>query len=460
MSNLAKIAVCSLVVLVAAAIVSRSDRASAASVCDLVVASNGSDSAAGTEGSPLKTVKALLTDLDSGQTGCVRAGTYVETQFLVKTPNVTLMSYPGERATLRGQLRFNVTAVGSSAERLNLDGRNPDTTLGPLIYADRVVLSGNDITNQHTGICVHVDDYSSADPPRGVVIEDNVIHDCGELPATNHHHGIYVANARGTIIRDNLIYGNADRGVQLYPDADNSVVTGNIIDGNGEGVIFGGGSGSSSDNNLVTGNVITNSTIRFNIESHWQGTTGSGNVARDNCVWTAQRGYRGGVPEGSGIQAMSGARAENNVIANPGYAKPGTGNYTVSASSPCAKVLSGSTPTGPVTPDRPKTPEPKVQPPCKLGGGGARQSKIGSPGRDRLIGGPGGDRLAGRAGGDKLVGGDGGRDCLLGGRGPDRIRAVNGHRDVVHCGPGKDRATVERIDRVRGCERQIVRRRK
>jgi parallel beta-helix repeat protein len=343
MSTLAKIAVCSLIALVAAAIVSGSDRASAASACDLVVAPNGSDAAAGTEAAPLKTVNALLEGLGSGQTGCVRAGTYVDDQFLVKTPGVTLMSFPGERATLRGQLRFNATAVGASAERLNLDGRNPDDKAGSLIYADRVVLRGNDITNVHmAAACVLVAADSKAQAPRGVVIEDNVIHDCGELPATNYHHGIYVSHADGTVIRDNLIYGNADRGVQLYPDADNSVVTGNIIDGNGQGVIFGGGSSTSSDNNLVAGNIISNSTIRFNIQAHWQGPVGSGNVARDNCVWTADRG-RGGAPEGSGIQEMSGARAAGNVVASPGYADRGAGNYAISPDNPCAKAIGGPT---------------------------------------------------------------------------------------------------------------------
>ena len=124
-----------------------------------------------------------------------------------------------------------------------------------------MILRGNEITNQHTAICVPSTHYPSA-PARGVVIENNVIHDCGELPATNHHHGIYVCKAEETVIRGNVIYGNADRGVQLYPDADDSVVTGNIIDGNGQGVIFGGGPNSSSDNNLVANNVITGSTIR------------------------------------------------------------------------------------------------------------------------------------------------------------------------------------------------------
>ncbi len=73
---------------------------------------------------------------------------------MIKTPGVTLTSYPGERATLRGQLRFNYTADGSVAENLDLDGRNVDGLLGPLIYADDVILRGNDITNHHQGICV------------------------------------------------------------------------------------------------------------------------------------------------------------------------------------------------------------------------------------------------------------------------------------------------------------------
>ena len=50
-----------------------------------------------------------------------------------------------------------------------------------------------------------------------MVIERNRIHDCGELPATNHQHGIYVAHAIGTVIRDNWIYDNADRGFSFTP---------------------------------------------------------------------------------------------------------------------------------------------------------------------------------------------------------------------------------------------------
>ncbi len=297
--------------------------------CDHVVSPGGSDQAQGTLAAPLATVDELLDRLEPAEIGCLRSGTYVADQFKVSTPGVKLTSYPGERATLRGRLRFNAGADGAVVENLLLDGRNPDDLLGPLIYADRVVLRGNEITNDNTAICVHIDDYPGESAPRGVLIENNEIHHCGELPATNHQHGIYVAKARETVIRGNLIYANADRGIQFYPDADDSLVTGNVIDGNGQGVIFGGGSSSSSDRNVVEGNVISNSTIRYNVESHWQGPTGSGNVARRNCVWSTSSKYSGS-PEGSGIKpSMSGASASDNVIAEPSYLNLGGGGFSL-----------------------------------------------------------------------------------------------------------------------------------
>jgi parallel beta-helix repeat protein len=288
---------------------------------------------------------AFIAGLEDGETGCLREGVHTIAEVAsITAPGVVLTSYPGESVTLAGRLWIEPQAVGAVVQGLTLDGRNPETKPSPTVNADDAVLRGNDITNHHQGICVAVSNYEDLPPTRGVLIEDNVIHDCGALPATNHHHGIYVSHARDTVIRDNLIYGNADRGVQLYPDADDSVVTGNVIDGNGEGVIFGGGTSSSSDDNLVANNVITGSTIRWNIQSHWQGPVGSGNVARDNCVWATQSGYYGGDPEGSGIEDMNGARAIDNVVADPGYADPAAGDYRISPASPCLDVL------GPLSP--------------------------------------------------------------------------------------------------------------
>jgi hypothetical protein len=52
------------------------------------------------------------------------------------------------------------------------------------------------------------------------------------------------------------------------------------------------------------------------------------------------------------------------------------------------------------------------------------------------------------------VNGDGVLDTVVcSGRGDDRVRARNHERELIRCGPGRDRATVDRSDRVRGCER-------
>jgi Ca2+-binding RTX toxin-like protein len=72
-----------------------------------------------------------------------------------------------------------------------------------------------------------------------------------------------------------------------------------------------------------------------------------------------------------------------------------------------------------------------------------------------LLGGKGNDVLSGGPGNDVLDGGTG-LDRLYGGPGNDTLRARDGQRDVVDCGPGRDAATVDRLDRVSGCE--IVRR--
>jgi hypothetical protein len=39
------------------------------------------------------------------------------------------------------------------------------------------------------------------------------------------------------------------------------------------------------------------------------------------------------------------------------------------------------------------------------------------------------------------------------GPGNDQILARNGKRETIDCGAGRDRATVDRDDPVRGCER-------
>jgi Ca2+-binding RTX toxin-like protein len=86
----------------------------------------------------------------------------------------------------------------------------------------------------------------------------------------------------------------------------------------------------------------------------------------------------------------------------------------------------------------------------------------GGPGFDRIKGGKGADELSGGPGGAAMVGGPG-RDEFnavdgkpVGGQGHDVIRARDGHRDVINCGPGRDVAYVDRVEEgVFGCERIV-----
>lgn len=285
---------------------------------------------------------AAVEDLAPGQTLCLRGGDYRFESLSIRAPGVTVTSYPGEQATLHGQVRVERSATGAVVERLVLDGPHRDA-FSPLVYADGAILRDNEITNDHSSNCVHVARYYDEPAPRDVVIEGNRIHDCGRLPATNHDHGIYIAASRNLIIRDNVIYGNADRGIQLFPDAQGTRIEGNVIDGNGQGVIFSGYEGVSSSDTTVVNNLITNSNLRHNVESFYPEDTppGQNNVVRENCIWNADGWYD--EADGSGIQVPEeGFDATNNIIADPQYVDREAGNFQLEPGSPCAGVLDGS----------------------------------------------------------------------------------------------------------------------
>ena len=127
----------------------------------------------------------------------------------------------------------------------------------------------------------------------------------------------------------NLIYANADRGVQLFPDAQRTLIEGNVIDGNGEGVLFSGDSGLASSNNVVTRNIVSNAVVRYNVESWWPdgNPVGTGNAATDNCVWNGAQGN---------VAAQVGFTASANKAVNPLYANRAAKDFQLQSGSPCA----------------------------------------------------------------------------------------------------------------------------
>jgi parallel beta-helix repeat protein len=302
--------------------------------CDLYAAASGSDAAPGTRSEPLRSAERLVAALGRGQTGCFRGGTFAFSLLELTTPGVTLAPYKDEDVTLEGEIKVLPGGAGSTIQGLRLNGASGTDDIGPRIYADHVTLRGNEITNDHTNICVSVGRYYSGPPPRGVVIERNRIHDCGAVPSTNKDHGVYVSEARGTVIRDNWIYENTDRGIQLYPDADGSTITGNVIDSNGEGIVFGGTESSVPSDNLVARNVISNSNLGWNVYANIPGPPATGNVLRHNCVWAGDArpdfGSDGGVQPGS-----EDFTATANSVIDPMYVDRDARDYTLSTESKC-----------------------------------------------------------------------------------------------------------------------------
>jgi hypothetical protein len=204
--------------------------------------------------------------------------------------------------------------------------------IGPRIYADDAVLRDNEITNQHTEICVHVGSWYSDPAPQGVVIERNRIHDCGALPSTNMDHGIYLSEARDVVVRDNWIYDNTDRGIQQYFEVHGARITGNVIWGNGDGINFSGGS-----DQIVSGNIIAGSNLGWNV---YAGSTGSPDegVLRDNCLHANNSGYT----DNGGIDSSNVFDEARNLVAKPDFANPAAGDFRLVAGDPCLAKYTGT----------------------------------------------------------------------------------------------------------------------
>jgi Right handed beta helix region len=315
--------------------------AGAAPPCDKVASLRGLDINPGTEALPFRTAEKLAGSLGPGQTGCLRGGTYsgnmVITHGGTSGAPISIQSYPGERAVVIGRVWVQSGADFVTVSDLDLVGLNPLNGPSPLIEANDVTLANNDITNIHTADCVFIGSWAHV--VERVAITGNRIHNCGRIPITNRHQGISVWNAGDTKISRNVIFDNADRGIQLFPYAQRTQVDYNTIDGNGEGVLVSGTDTGASNDNIVERNVITNSTNRDNLESFWPegGPVGTGNVYRDNCV-------SGGVRDNGdgGVQPrMAGVVVSGNLVADPGYVDRIGKDFSLSPGSPCLAPISG-----------------------------------------------------------------------------------------------------------------------
>jgi hypothetical protein len=306
--------------------------------CVRYASPTGNDAWSGTQASPYRTVGKLVQSLTAGQTGCLRgrqpagAALYETTGLTISTPNVTVRSFPHEVAHIKGLV--TVAAADVTLTALVLDGRNNLDVASPVVAADRARLIDNVITTRHTARCLHVLGTSGA-PLTGVRIEHNRIDGCdGEAVA--------VEQARGTVVADNLIYDTRGAGVRLHPNADSSTVVRNVLNANGNSVVF----GPESEANFVSGNTISNPQ-QFTVTSG--GAPGEGNYVTSNCVYKPPLGDGFNSAYVTSSQSAGRILAYDNVTANPDYGA----NYRVPITSGCRSTTGDMSPAANDGSDRP-----------------------------------------------------------------------------------------------------------
>jgi Right handed beta helix region len=301
--------------------------------CNRYAAPGGSDAAHGTRRRPFRTVQRLVNALRAGQTGCLLDGIYRENVRISRGglpgARVRLTIAPGAAATVVGRMEIVKGANYVTVRGLTLDGRNAQNLQSPMIDANHVTFSHDDVTNDHTGIC-----FGIGSPTwgwaTGTLITHDRVHGCGQLtPSDNYQHGFYIGAATGTRIEWSLIYDNAARGIQLYPDAQYTTIDHNIIDGNGEGIIISGEGGHASSHTDIFENIVSNSTMRHDIQSWWPSgnPVGVDNFVHENCVW----GGRGRPID----MSAGGLRAANNARVNPMFVNAAAHEYRLRPTSPC-----------------------------------------------------------------------------------------------------------------------------
>jgi hypothetical protein len=329
--------------------------------CNLYASVNGNNAGSGSAAAPLRTISALLARLRPGQTGCLASGqTFNEN---VSITDANSHGAPGEPVTLTSvepltPARINgrvVTETGAdwltfSHLDFTFSQHSPPSITVGSIHTSWIY---DDITAPKT-TCFDLISSPTWGVARRTLIEHDRIHGCGaqetflcnqniplcETPPNDGFfiHGLYIGGGRTTTVRNNYFYGNADRAVQMRSGAAGVVVEHNIMDGNGEGIIFGDGAGNAK----VQWNIITNSRSRcgeltgcydYGASEYRAGLSNllaHNDVYGNQCALATPRCW----PNVGNIESMDRVTVEQNIEVNPLYVNSAAGNYSLKAGSP------------------------------------------------------------------------------------------------------------------------------
>jgi hypothetical protein len=279
-------------------------------------------------------VQRLADTLGSGQTGCLRGGSYSTTSTYILNATrggYRLRSYPGERARLIGITMIRNSANGLTLSHLDIEGTG--TSNGIKVHAADVVIEDNTITNgMRSHSCLLLGDNAGSGAALRTIVRRNRFHDCGNLANGNKDHGIYTANFQDGQIIGNVFWNTAAYAIHLYPNAQRNRVSHNVIDGDSPsvrgGIIVAGDASYSSKDNIVEQNVVTYAQTA-NIETYWESSVGTGNIARRNCLYAGKQGNI----RGTGLTAI------DNLVANPLFLDRAGRDYRLATLSLCLPLL-------------------------------------------------------------------------------------------------------------------------
>jgi hypothetical protein len=307
-----------------------------------VAAAGGSDDNPGTVLAAFRTVQRLADSLLPGQTGCLRGGVYAAAsggQVLQPSHGgttgapITIRSYPGERATLVGIVEIPNGVDDVTLSSLTIEGTGGQNTIQILSSDD--IVEDSDITNAWRGnSCMILGDNNGWGQAVRPIVRRNRFHECGNPANGNKNHAIYASNVLAGQIVDNLFWNSAALTIQLYPNAQTTRFAHNVVDGDAPsirgGAIFGGDASHSSNNNLIENNIIAYAQT-YNIDTSWDGSLGSGNIARSNCLWAGRQGNIN--TAGGGFTSI------NNTTTDPLFLNKTNHDYRLQPTSPCLPIV-------------------------------------------------------------------------------------------------------------------------
>jgi Right handed beta helix region len=303
--------------------------------CTRYAAPSGSDRNPGTKPRPFKTAQRLAERLRAGQTGCLRAGVYddVEDGYVLHFERggapgmpVTIRSYPGERARLVGTVDVPDDVDHVRIAHLAVEGTGGSNTVK--IYGDDAVLEDSELTNFGRGDSCLILGSTSGGVAHRPIVRRNRFHDCGD-PGGEFGHGIYASQVTDGRIINNVFWNSYGYAIQVYPNAQRTLVARNVIDGGGisnrGGITVGGDDETASNDNVIERNVIAYA-VTYGVKA--QSVTGSGNVVRYNCFWQNSDGH-----------TNSGVVAHDNIVAPPLFVNRRRHDYRLGKTSRCRRVV-------------------------------------------------------------------------------------------------------------------------